>query len=124
MYKAIKTDAFTLIPEIVEVDFEIRHSESLVSDWIYITKGGVTGYASAKVRRLVEQYLERSVFAVWSANIGTLNKYHNLDVPLSEIIKFLKDRGLITVIYEYGYPKQITWKDDSGFTTNSEEDEK
>ena len=83
MYKAVKIDAVTLIPAVVDVDFKIRYSESLESDWIYLTKGGVIGYESAEVRNLIEDYSERSVFASWTACMGTLNKYHRLEIPIS-----------------------------------------
>lgn len=107
MYNGVKTNAWTLIPEIVDVDFEIRYSESLESDWIYIIKGGVTGYESAEWRKLIEDYPNRSVFTSWLACAGTLNKYHRLDIPMSEVIKFLQDQKLITIEREYGYIKKI-----------------
>ena len=109
MYKAVKINASTLIPEIVDVGFEIRYSERLKSDWIYVVKGGITGYESADIKRLVEDYPESSVFSSWTACVGTLNKYHRLEIPMSEIIKFLEHQNLITVKREYGYVRKITW---------------
>lgn len=111
MYKAIRVNAVTLIPEVIDVDFEIKYSENLKSDWIYVTKGGVTGYESAEVRRLVQDYPDRSVFATWTACMGTLNRYHRLDIPISEVIKFLKDQGLIETKEKYGYITEVIWKD-------------
>lgn len=107
MYKGVKINAFTLIPEIVDVDFEIRHSESLNSDWIYVTTGAVTGYESVEWRKLTDDYPNRSVFTSWIACAGTLNKYHRLEIPMSEVIKFLENQGLITIEREYGYIKKI-----------------
>ena len=110
-YKAVKTNARTLVPEIVEVEFEIRCSENLGSDWLYIVKGGVIGFESAELKNLVDVYPDRSVFATWTACMGTLNKYPRLEVPMSEIVKFLEGEGRISVEREYGYPKKIIWKD-------------
>jgi len=109
LYKGIKTNAHTLIPEIVEVDFEVRKSEWTEGDWIYITKGAVTGYESANVRELVGDYSKRSVFSTWIANAGTLNEYHRLEIPMSEIIKYLEDQKLIETKREYGYIKEVVW---------------
>ena len=111
IYKAIKINAVTLIPEVVDVDFEVRQHKSIEGDWIHITRGGVTGYESANVRELVKDYPRRSVFDSWTACGGTLNKYNRLMIPISEIIKFLESQGLIEVKYEYGYPKEIVWKE-------------
>jgi len=107
MYKGIKINASTLLPEIVDVDFKVKYHESLESDWIYVVKGAITGYESAQVSKLIEDYPKRSVFASWIACGGTLNKYHRLEIPMSEVIKFLEDQGLITVEREYGYPQKI-----------------
>lgn len=107
MYKGVKTDAWSLIPKVVDVDFDIKQYDSLAGDWIRVTKGGVTGYESAEWRKLIEDYPNRSVFSSWVACNGTLNKYHRLEIPMSEIIKFLKHQGLITVEREYGYIKKI-----------------
>ena len=115
-YKGIRTNSHTLIPEIVDIEFEIRHFDKgnlAGEDWLYVTKGGVTGYESAQLKEMVDSYLERSVFTTWTACMGTLNKYPRLEIPMSEVIKFLKDQGLIEVTYEYGYPKKIIWKDDA-----------
>jgi len=105
MYKAIKTNARTLIPEVIDVDFEIK------GEYIYVSKGAVTGYESASVRDIVKQYVEMSVFTCWTACSGTLNKYPRLEIPMSEIIKFLQDKELITVEKDYGYIKNITLSD-------------
>jgi len=110
VYKAVKIDAWSLLPEIVDVDFEIIYSESLKSDWIYVTKGGVTGYESAEVRKLIEDYPKRSMFEYWVACGGTLNKYHRLNIPMSEVIKYLEDQNLVDVKRKYGYVKKVTWK--------------
>ena len=114
MYKAIKTDAWTLIPEIIDVDFEIRQPGYVEGSWIYVVKGAVTGYESANVKQLVEEYPRRGVFSAWVACGGTLRKYDHLEVPMSEIIKFLEDQGLIEVKREYGYVREIIWKDELG----------
>lgn len=103
MYKAVLVDAFTLIPKVVDVDFEIR------GEYIYVVKGGVTGYESATLKKIVDDYLERSVFACWVACMGTLRKYPRLEIPMSEIIKYLLDNEIIEVEKEYGYIKKIIW---------------
>ena len=110
MYKAVKIDAWSLLPEIVDVDFEIRTHESLDGQWIHVIKGGVTGYESAEVRKLIKDYPRRSVFYYWVACGGTNRKYHRLNIPMSEVIKYLQDQGLIEVEREYGYIKKVTWK--------------
>jgi len=108
MYRAVKINAVTLIPEIVDVDFVVKYHETLKGDWIYVTKGAVTGFESAELENLIQDYPKRSVFAYWVACGGTLNKYHRLEIPMSEVIKFLEDQKLIEVKREYGYVKKIT----------------
>jgi len=122
MYKAIKTDAWTLIPEIVDVDFKIRTYESLSGHWIHVIKGGITGFESAEVERLIEKYPKRGVFGSWIACAGTLRKYHHLAIPMSEVIKFLENNNLVDIERQYGYIKKISWKDNSEFTTKDEEE--
>jgi len=122
MYKAVKTNARTLIPEIVDVDFEIKQYESLEGDWIRVTKGGVTGYESANIRNLVGDAHKQSIFASWVACGGTLNKYNRLEIPMSEIIKFLEHQGLIEVKREYGYIRKIIWKDIHGSEQTTEDE--
>lgn len=112
MYKAIKTSSVTLVPEIIDVEFIIKVDDK-GEDWIHISKGAITGYESAQIRELMEQYIKRSCFASWTANFGTLNKYSKLEVPMSEILRFLLDRDLVTVTKDYGYIKSIEWKEAS-----------
>lgn len=91
----------------MDVDFEMRHSERLNSEWVYVIKGGVTGYESAQLDKLIDGLHKESAFITWTACAGTLNKYHRLEIPMSEVIKFLLDQKLITVEREYGYIKKI-----------------
>jgi hypothetical protein len=107
MYKAVKINCSSLIPEIVDVDFKIVHSDSLNEDYIHITKGGVTGYESADWKKLIENYQDTSPFASWIACNGTLNRWHRLEIPMMEIIRYLLNNKLITVEKEYGYIKKV-----------------
>lgn len=111
MYKGIRTNAVTLVPEVIDVEFIIRTNKKGI-DWIYISKGAITGYESAQIREMVEKYVNESCFATWVACFGTLNKYSRLEIPMSEVLKFLLDEDLITVTRDYGYIKSIEWKDD------------
>lgn len=108
MYKAILISATTLIPEVIDIDFELK------GEWLYVIRGGVTGFESANVKSLVEKYPKRGVFSQWVACAGTLNLYHRLEIPMSEVIKFLEKKKTIEVKRSYGYPKEIIFLQDLG----------
>lgn len=102
-YVGVKTNCSTLMPKIVEVGFNIR------GDYINVVKGAVTGYEGANVKEICKDYLDKGVYARWVACMGTLNKYDKLEIPMSEIIKYLIDNEYITIGKEYGYIKEIRW---------------
>ena len=107
-YKAILTKSWSLQPEIIEVDFEIKKHGG--EDWIYPIPG-VTGFESAPLKKLVEEYINEPVFSKWTACGGTLNKYDRLEIPISEIIRWLEETKQITVERDWGYIKSIIWND-------------
>lgn len=111
MYKGIYFDCFTLVPEIIDVDFELKYYKTKYIDDIYVrlTKGRVTGYEECKLNKLIDDYLESGVFTCWAANMGTNRSYPRLLIPVSEIIKWLKDNEYIETTYEYGYLKEVTY---------------
>ena len=109
MYKAIRVKAWSLEPEIVDIDFEVAAGYD-DKEWIRPVPG-VTGYESGPLKSMVEEYVDKPVFSRWIACAGTLNKYDRLEIPMSEIIKYLEDNKRITVKREYGYIKEVTWCD-------------
>jgi len=113
MYVGIKTNAWTLIPEIVEVNFKLKRygedSKYLAgTTWLSVTKGAITGYEEMEIKPVLEKDGKRS-FVCWVACGGTLNKYHRLEIPMSQILQYLLDEGYIEITREYGYIKDIKW---------------
>ena len=80
-YKAVRFDSMTGLPSIVDIEFKIE------GEWLYITKGCVTGYESARIGELIKNDY---VFDVWVACSGTQRQYDRLIVPIVEIKRFLK----------------------------------
>jgi len=103
MYKGVLFNAFTIEPEIVDIEFEIR------GEYIYIVKGGVTGYEGAPLKKIVNDYVDKSMFTCWVACMGTYRKYHRLSIPMYEIIKYLINNNLIELERECGYIKGVKW---------------
>jgi len=83
-YKAIKTNCVTGIPKITEVGFVIR------GEWLYISKGGITGFESARFKELTEN---NRIWDRWMACMGTHRRYDRLEVPIVEIKRFLKNES-------------------------------
>jgi len=108
-YKAIRVKSWSLEPEVIDIDFKIYEGYD-DKEWISPIPG-VTGYESGPLKRMVEEYVGKPVFSRWIACGGTLNKYDRLEIPMSEIIKYLLDKGRIRVDREYGYIKKVTWND-------------
>ena len=120
MYKAILTKSYNLQPEIIEINF-ITKIDSKDREWIHPVPG-VTGYEGAQVKKIVEEYIkDKPVFCTWTACSGTLNKYDRLEIPMSEIIRYLEDVGRITVEKEYGYIRKVNWNDTLSQTNTGEE---
>ena len=120
MYKAILTNCASLQPEVVDIDFEVFVGHGGV-EWIRPVPG-VTGYESAQLKEIIKDYFDnKPVFSRWIACAGTLNKYDRLEIPMSEIIKYLQDGGRINVKREYGYIKNIDWNDSLHRTKTEEE---
>jgi hypothetical protein len=108
-YCGIRTSCVSLIPKIIEVEFTLKYNEKNKETWLYISKGGVTGFESAQLPDLIMKYPEKNVFCVWIANMGTLHKYDRLEIPIYEIIKYLIHNKKIVITKEYGYIKNIRW---------------
>lgn len=108
MYKAIRIKSWSLEPEIIEVNFETFMSSDV--EWVRPIPG-VTGYESANLKKIVNDYLKKPVFSRWVACAGTLNKYDRLEIPMSEIIKWVEKIGRIETRREYDYLKEVIWND-------------
>jgi len=108
-YKAIRVKSWNLEPEVIDIGFEIYKGYG-DKEWIRPIPG-VTGYESAPLKRMVEDYVEKPVFFRWIACAGTLHMYDRLEIPLSEIVRYLEDSGRVVVERKYGYTKKVTWND-------------
>jgi len=108
-YKAIRVKSWNLEPEVVDIGFEVYEGYG-DEEWIRPVPS-VTGYESGPLRRMVEEYVGKPVFSRWIACAGTLHMYDRLEIPLSEIVRYLEDNDKITVEREYGYIKKVTWSD-------------
>jgi len=106
-YKAIRIKSWSLEPEVIDIGFKVYDGYD-DKEWISPLPG-VTGYESGPLRSMVEEYIDKPVFSRWIACAGTLNKYDRLEIPMSEIVKYLEDNERIIVEREYGYIKKVTW---------------
>jgi len=85
--KGIRTNCFSGKSNEVEVDCEKKHNTFLDSDWVWIVRGGVTGYESIEVSKL--QACKDSM-KDWVACSGTKGVWDNLVIPISEVFRLVE----------------------------------
>jgi hypothetical protein len=105
-YKGIRMNCFDFEPKIVDIDFEIRDK------YIYVIKGGTTGYESGNYKEMINEYIDKSMFTVWVACFGTVQRYSRLEIPMYEVLKYLETNGYLMTFFEYGYLKKVIWLDE------------
>ena len=107
-YKGIKYNSHTLLPEIIDINFEVKDDNN-GERWVRIIKGNSTGYEGLPIKKALNEYLDKGVFINWVACSGTLNKYPRLEIPMIELINYLIDNNYIFLEKEYDYIKKINW---------------
>ena len=116
--KAIRVKSWSLEPEIIEIGLSAFLDEKNV-EWVR-PNPGVTGFESAQLKKLIDEYLDKPVFSRWVACSGTLNKYDRLEIPIFGIIQWLEKINRISVEKEYGYITKIHWNDSLSQTVKKE----
>lgn len=123
MYKVIRVNSWSLEPVVEEINF-VTNVDSEGIEWIHPSPG-VTGYEGAELKKIIESYVDdKPVFSRWIACAGTLNKWDRLEIPMSEIVRYLEDEGRISVEREYGYIKKVVFLESNSLTQTTTEEEK
>ena len=77
--KARRIDCMTTQSKTVNLEVEVKYSETLKAYWVYITKGGVTGFESLSVKNMCAGK------GGWWACAGTKGRWDSLYVPADQI---------------------------------------
>lgn len=85
-YKAVVFSSLTGIPRVVDVEFTVREN-----GYLYVTKGGVTGFESAPLEELLKNDY---VFDCWNANMGTARSWSKMLIPIMEIRRFVEENSI------------------------------
>lgn len=82
--------SLTGVPRVVDVEFKVKED-----GYVYVTKGGVTGFESAP---LVDLLKHDYVFDCWNACMGTERSWSKMLIPIMEIRRFVEDNSIEVIV--------------------------